>query len=238
VSATQGGGSITLTDCGSGTRTVRSNDGGAWFEWYTSAESDETSTSKSMSLEPDKEVRIYSLGSDKYFEIKHDDSNAVLSTSSGNVSIDDAILFLTDPDVTQPGTNFFTSDTWGSFSITSGTSGGTSIWGLTDDAGTIPFSLVGFMGSADPTDAQPAIQFSGKKSNGGTGATVLGDAETVFKLLNHNIPIITAMGNGDINFRGANNNCTITVDDNNVCDAGTEMGQDNNISICIVCAAN
>ena len=43
---------------------------------------------------------------------------------------------------------------------------------------------------------------------------------------------------GVTNIRGANNNCNLTVDDDGTCDAGTSIGVDNGIALCLVCTAN
>lgn len=37
---------------------------------------------------------------------------------------------------------------------------------------------------------------------------------------------------------GANNNCTLTVDDDATCDSGTKVAEDTSIALCMVCASN
>lgn len=42
--------------------------------------------------------------------------------------------------------------------------------------------------------------------------------------------------NGNFTLTGNGNTCTLYVDINDVCDVGTEIGEDNSIAICLVCA--
>jgi hypothetical protein len=43
---------------------------------------------------------------------------------------------------------------------------------------------------------------------------------------------------GTITLLGTTNNCILTVDADATCDAGTKIGEDNSIALCMVCAAN
>ena len=46
------------------------------------------------------------------------------------------------------------------------------------------------------------------------------------------------IGLGTLTLVGSTNNCIITIDTDDTCDAGTEIGEDNTIAICAVCASN
>lgn len=60
--------------------------------------------------------------------------------------------------------------------------------------------LKAFIGSADPTDTTPAMQFRAGKSDGGTGTAAIGDAETAFQFSEHNggTDLWTVLGVGDL----------------------------------------
>lgn len=91
-------------------------------------------------------------------------------------------------DVTET-TNFFHVD------IDSGTDGGARVWGFSDTVGQRPMALHGVFGNTDPTDTIPAIALVGSKRSG-TGRAVLGNAETVLKIINNTTDLLTMLGDG------------------------------------------
>ncbi len=91
------------------------------------------------------------------------------------------------------------TDAYAKFTPISTTIGGLDIFGLTDLTQDGALRLTGIIGAANPTDTHAAIHLRGGIVSG-TGWTDLGAAETVFKLSNHEVDLITVLGNGSTTF--------------------------------------
>lgn len=123
---------------------------------------------------------IYSAGGD-----------VEISSATGKTSR----LMLSSADVSQPATSVLPANVFGAFSPISGTQGGLTIVGLSDTDAR-PFELNAIFGTNNPTDATPAVNIIAAKSDGATGITSLGAAETVFKISNNSTSLVTVLGDG------------------------------------------
>lgn len=81
----------------------------------------------------------------------------------------------------------------------SGGSGGAFIRGFSDAGTNTGFFFDGVIGSNDPTDTVPALQFRGFKKDSGTSVTTLGAAETVAQFLNGGSTVLMSiLGGGTV----------------------------------------
>jgi hypothetical protein len=129
------------------------------------------------------------------------DGNVGIGTAAPatNAKLDlrDGSFYLTDTDVDTGMTTLAITQCYGIIAPVSATAGGLQFQGMSDDAATAGMSLIGIIGSTDPTDTTPAILLqTGKKS--GTSWGALGAAETSFQLVNYATTLITVLGNGNI----------------------------------------
>lgn len=114
---------------------------------------------------------------------------------------DNEAFTLKSSDVNHSMSNLTESDTYFSLKKTDADSGGANIRGLSD--GDYPgLAFQGIMGTADPTNSNPAIRFQGIKYNGTTGASDMADDETVLAVQNGGNSF-SILGNG---FVGINTN--------------------------------
>lgn len=142
-------------------------------------------------------------------------------TSAGNVGIGTSapaaklevangdVLF-TDSNVSHPMAMVLSNNVRGKFSYVDSTGGGLSISGATDSSIT-PISINSYVGVSDPTDSTPAIILNAVKSNGGAGTTPMGNLETVFQLQNFNLPLVTALGIGNVGIGTATPGSTLDI---------------------------
>ena len=115
---------------------------------------------------------------------------------------DDEVLAFKSSDVGHPFTADAEADTYAHFLKTSATAGGLSLTAFTDATLDGALSLIGVIGATDPTDAHSAVVVKGRKSGGTDAVAVLGNAETVFRVDNHNTALLTTLGNGNATFAG------------------------------------
>lgn len=109
---------------------------------------------------------------------------------------DDETFALKSSDVSHSMTNLAESDTYFCLKKLDAGSGGVNIRGLSDaDHPGLVFQ--GVMGTANPTNSNPAIKFQGMKYNGTTGAGAMADDETVIAIQNGGTGVLTVLGNGD-----------------------------------------
>ena len=108
-------------------------------------------------------------------------------------------IVLSDGDVSHPFTTLKTNtNLFGEFGIVGSGSGGLFVKGLSDtDA--ISLAFRGLMGTTDPTDTIPAVQFRAGKLSGTTGAA-LGSLETAYQFLDWNASTayLTILGSGNL----------------------------------------
>ena len=114
-------------------------------------------------------------------------------------------LRLEDGDITVPftGAGFnpaLGANTIGAWGSSASTSGGMTLAGFTNNtAAAYPLTFLGYHGSASPTN--PAVQFSGNKTNGSTGSTALASTELIAGFYNGDVgttPVVTIAGSGTI----------------------------------------
>ena len=119
----------------------------------------------------------------------------ILSTEHNWSDSDSTIFYRTklslyDADCGHGVTDVAPTTIFGLLEPVSATSGGMSVWGLSDAADTTALQIFGIFGDTNPNDAVAAISVvAGKRS--GTGRTSIADAETAFKLRNHTTDLIT-----------------------------------------------
>lgn len=142
-------------------------------------------------------IQDQSFGATAY-SIFSESGNAEISSATGKTSN----FILSSFDVAQPVTSLAAAKTFGLFAPTSGTAGGLTISGFTDTDAQ-PLFIKGIFGTTNPTDATPAIKLAGFKSDGGTGVTAVGAAETVYQLLNNTTSILTILGDGTSSLTGS-----------------------------------
>lgn len=106
-------------------------------------------------------------------------------------------LSLNDADVGHGVTDVVATTVFFFVDIDSGTDGGARVWGFSDTIGQRPMALHGVFGNTDPTDTIPAIALVGSKRSG-TGRAVLGNAETVLKVVNYTTDLLTMLGDGNL----------------------------------------
>lgn len=105
--------------------------------------------------------------------------------------------YLSSTDVTHGITSLLTTNQYGAMFKISSTLGGVDYYGLTDgDAAGGALRFTGVVGTTNPTDLYPVVQFRAGKQNG-TGWQALGAAETAFAFYNYTTGIGTAYGNGE-----------------------------------------
>lgn len=138
--------------------------------------------------------------------------NCGIGTSTPNVRLairqsgaDLPSLRLEDGDITIPFTTFpinplLNANTVGVWSALASASGGCAFSGFTSNAvGAYPLAFNGYHGNTSPTN--PAVLFSGNKSDGGTSATTLAANELIAGFYNGTIagvPVVTISASGDI----------------------------------------
>jgi len=181
----------------------------------------------------DPTLRIYSAddtNADDYIEMYHDQQNAVIQTGVGSelkLSVSNAAIYLMDE-----GTTMVRWKSDKDFIQTTFTPH--------DNAGN--HFIIGDIAGIDqdydhPLATDPTLYVQ--------SATPPNTANDEWISLTHNVTDgVIDVGSGTVKILdaitlvGANNNCILTVDDDGTCDAGTEIGEDNSIAICAVCAAN
>lgn len=97
----------------------------------------------------------------------------------------DLNLRLTDNDVTQPYSSFFTNS-WLDMRPTSSTVGGATLTGLSDGDGT-PFTIRGVIGTGSQTTATAAFKFVGAEANGSGGIQNVGNGDLLFEFINNTL---------------------------------------------------
>jgi hypothetical protein len=129
-------------------------------------------------------------------------TNWSIYSANGNVEFsaitgDTADLQMSGADITHGLTTLAPTNTFLYFQPVSGTAGGAQISGFSDtDA--VGIVMKGIMGSSNPTDATAAVKVIGAKSNGTTGVSDLGAAETVYEISNNATSLVTVLGNGTV----------------------------------------
>jgi len=123
-------------------------------------------------------------------------ANMTIGLTINQGANDDEILAFKSSDVNQPFTTYVEADTYYSIQKLSATAGGAKIRALSDGDARA-FKLEAFMGTTDPTDTTPAIQFAGYKSDGGTDVAALASSETVFQIQNLSTNLLTILGSGE-----------------------------------------
>lgn len=118
-------------------------------------------------------------------------------------------LFL-DAELTQPVTAYGTATSYGKIEPDSASDGGLRLWGFSDAVGQRALGLFGIIGVTDPTDTTPCITLAGGKSDGGTGATTIGNDETLFQIENWGTPRFKVMGDGALVIGGSETGITGT----------------------------
>lgn len=113
----------------------------------------------------------------------------------------ESVFRLANFDVGHPITAKQPADVYLDIKAISSTAGGGQITGISDaDASALIIRC--YIGATNPTDSTPACQFQVGKSDGSTGATSLGAAETVFQVSDHDggTDFLTINGAGDVTF--------------------------------------
>lgn len=119
------------------------------------------------------------------------------TTPDSKLTVHDGDFTLTDTDVVNPLSGVYGGTTYGYVTPLSGTAGGLDIRGISDtDGGGL--RLIGTMGSADPTDATPAVTFVANKFSSSNATQNLGSAETAFQFANGSSNLLTILGNGNV----------------------------------------
>lgn len=108
-----------------------------------------------------------------------------------------ADIALSSDAVTQPATDIAAADVAARIGILSSTKGGLYVRALSDTDDTAMI-LAGIMGTANPTDATPAIILRSHKSDGGTAVAALAAAETVLQVQNQLTALMTILGDGKV----------------------------------------
>lgn len=123
------------------------------------------------------------------------DASAILETKALSGQI--AITRLSGADIAHGLTDIAPTDVFYQVEPITGTEGGAEVTGISaDDQTALIYQAI--IGNTNPTNSIPALQFRVGKSDGGTGAQDLANAETALKISNHDgtIDLITVNGNG------------------------------------------
>lgn len=124
------------------------------------------------------------------------------STSTNSIS-------LVDNEVSHGLTSLLENNAFSYFVNISDTDGGAEWIGVSDsDAQAV--SVMGIIGSTNPTDSTPAIKLIGARSDGSTGMADLAATETLFQIQNNDSAAsFTVEGDGDVVIIGSGTTCTI-----------------------------
>lgn len=116
---------------------------------------------------------------------------------SNTTGLENAATFgMTDQDIAHGMLNYAQTDAFGQLNAVSLTVGGLQLTGLTSDS-TTALQLRGFMGTTDPEDDTPAIDFRGAKKNG-VDVQALANEETVLQFSNNTTALLTVKGSGRV----------------------------------------
>lgn len=202
-------------------------------------------TSDSLTLRDGATLQVNSAGDDKNVQIYHDDTDGYIKTSLGILNLFGSLVRL-DTSSTSEGI-VFSDDGTDAFLIAPEAAMNQVLFCPYDTAGNqiIISNLANYAKDHDHAVQENPTLFIHSDTNPDTDNTqwvsIGHDTRDANIILGKGLLNVTAdslVVHGTIASEGANNNCIITIDDNDVCDSGTEIGQDNGIAICAVCAAN
>jgi hypothetical protein len=119
-----------------------------------------------------------------------------IAAPTQKLQVHNGYIVISDDDVAHGMTAVIPTNVYGGILDLGTAGGGCNFFGLSD-TDQQAFQLTGIIGSADPTDTTPAMQFTAWKKNG-TTIQALAAAETVLKFTNGDTILATLLGSGKL----------------------------------------